>query len=53
MNKSDPRYPAYLEYQRTYQRERRQKDLEFRTKRNWAVHKWYWIKKRKILFDKC
>ena len=39
MNKSDPRYPDYLEYQRAYQRERRQVDLEFRLRRNFDVYK--------------
>lgn len=45
MKKSDPRYPEYLIYQREYQRERRQNDLDFRMKRNWAVHKCYHKKK--------
>ena len=47
MKKTDPRYPDYLIYQRNYQSNRRRDDEDFRLKRNWAVHKCYWMARDK------
>lgn len=49
MKSTDERYPAYLIYQREYQRNRRETDYEFRLKRSWAVSKCYHMKKERVM----